>query len=1467
VRAKIFKILKYLGVILFSLILLSVLLVSSSVFQNFIVGKFTTSLEEELNTVVRVDDVYVNWKGELVANHIYIEDRNQDTLFYIEKIRGVFGLYNEDDHIFKLSDLKIDKAIVNFGYHSGDTSENYRFFINHFQPKKKREVPIIWTIEFEDLELINSKFNYFIEDEEAPDDRIFNENNMSFYDINGTFEDFQIIDDSLDFQIMDFSCKESCGIEVEQLTADFNIHWKGMEVKNMYLKTANSVLKDELVFQYEHWRDYGDFLEKVYITSNLNESEVSFKDLKYFSNVLHDYKYLVKTTGEFSGTVSSFDAENTTLGLLNNTVISGDFSFSGIPDISNTFMDFQLRDFVTDHRDISEFTQTNLPDNISKLGRVNYSGEVTGFLRDFVSYGVLKTALGDVTSDVNLKFNEDYTDADYSGDMVTSHFNLGEFYEINDLGKVSLHMNVDGSGLRTNNFNIDIQGKLDSIYYNRYAYSNIELEGKFSPLLFKGEANVNDPNLKLDFDGNIDFSQDKPVLDFLVKTGHANLSKLNLDSTSTHFAGSVKMDIIGLDIDDFTGTAYFDSLAYHKKSLDPILMKRVTVEANSRGEERDIVVESDALDGFIRGKFLFANMVGVARNMMHELLPLYFEEMDESVVNEDFQFKLDIKQPEIITGIFFPDLQLGRGWVKGELNSKNNNLDIKLKNNLLGYDDVAFSGVEIDAKHQPDLPMNFSGKANEFINGNSILTNEIDILANIYNDTIDYHVQALEKNDRHSLSSYGSLRFGHDTVGENIIDLEIGKTALFILQDKWFVDSTARIGYYNNLWSVDRLLITNQDQLLRFDGNISRKSEHVLNTRVNNFDLSVLNEFIPGDGLNLYGITDGTVSISSLLDVPVIISDLEIDNFILNKDTVGNVEISSKYVKNSDAIEVNALISQGLLHGISATGNIYPYRKSDNYDLKIDIPSVDIKLVENFMEGLVSDVQGKLSSELRMTGDFEEPELKGLAKIERAKFKVDYLQTEFGFSCEVDVMPDKFEFRPFKLHDIKKREGEVSGAISHTNFGNFNFDILVDNLKEFRVLNTKSKDNDLYYGVANVNGDASFSGPFGALDIALDMTSRKGTQLYIPLSDETSVGAVSYIRFKQDKSKEPVNIFSGIEGVNSLTINASVTDDAGIEMIFDEKTGDLIKGTGEGNLRMVLDNVGDFYLYGRYTIHRGDYLFTALDIFPKKFVIDHGGTIEWSGDPYQAQINLSALYNLKAAPYRLVSAYATTDEEKAIYNKPVDVVSKMYLKGNLFSPEISFDFHIPSMDNLGAGTSTNDLSRVVAQVKNEPEELNRQVFSLLIFNSFMTPTFSSDGQAGFNATTGALNTSVSELISNQVGSWLSQIDDRWQVNLQYKTETQEQRSEFVFSLGRRFLNDRLLVDGSYDATQSRTPSFNIVYSLTRDGKVKIRAYSKSTANFTYNSNVNTQGVGFIFKKEYNKSIFERKRKNRAREND
>ena len=246
----------------------------------------------------------------------------------------------------------------------------------------------------------------------------------------------------------------------------------------------------------------------------------------------------MNTSGNFSGTVASFDAADMSLGLLQNSIIKGNASINGLPDVENTFMDFQLDRFQTDAADLSAFIEEDLPENISTLGLMQYKGEVTGFIRDFVSYGVMRTNLGNIDSDVNLKFNEDYSDATYKGRLVTRQFDLGRFYEMNSLGKVTFHMDIKGEGIERDNFNVDIEGKLDSIYFNGYNYTKVSLAGDFSPLLFKGDASVNDPNLKMAFQGNIDFNSEIPIMNFVVQADSANLRKLNIDSTSDFFAAS-----------------------------------------------------------------------------------------------------------------------------------------------------------------------------------------------------------------------------------------------------------------------------------------------------------------------------------------------------------------------------------------------------------------------------------------------------------------------------------------------------------------------------------------------------------------------------------------------------------------------------------------------------------------------------------------------------------------------------------------------------------------------------------------------------------------------------------------------------------------------------------------------------------------------------------------------------------------
>ena len=170
-------------------------------------------------------------------------------------------------------------------------------------------------------------------------------------------------------------------------------------------------------------------------------------------------------------------------------------------------------------------------------------------------------------------------------------------------------------------------------------------------------------------------------------------------------------------------------------------------------------------------------------------------------------------------------------------------------------------------------------------------------------------------------------------------------------------------------------------------------------------------------------------------------------------------------------------------------------------------------------------------------------------------------------------------------------------------------------------------------------------------------------------------------------------------------------------MIFDENAGDNIKSHGTGDIHFNISRAGSVTMDGEYRIEQGDYLFTLANIFTKNFSIKPGGTIRWNGSPFDAVLDIDAQYkDLNAAPYNFLAEYVDKDESaKTESQKLTSVELSLKLNGALLKPDINFDLNFPQLNNTLKGYSESKL-RILRQDQNE---LNKQVFGLIVFNAFL----------------------------------------------------------------------------------------------------------------------------------------------------
>ncbi|HSH52603.1 MAG TPA: translocation/assembly module TamB domain-containing protein, partial [Bacteroidales bacterium] len=371
---------------------------------------------------------------------------------------------------------------------------------------------------------------------------------------------------------------------------------------------------------------------------------------------------------------------------------------------------------------------------------------------------------------------------------------------------------------------------------------------------------------------------------------------------------------------------------------------------------------------------------------------------------------------------------------------------------------------------------------------------------------------------------------------------------------------------------------------------------------------------------------------------------------------------------------------------------------------------------------------------------------------------------------------------------------------------------------------------------------------FGNVFVDISGRTEPNTKINIPISKSGLAEESGFVRFintpkTSEKLMDDYNVdLSGFR----LNFDLEVTPEAEALLIFDSKIGDIIRARGEGNLKMEIDANNNFNMFGDYSIEEGDYLFTLQNVINKKFEIERGGTILWSGAPYNANIDIEAIYNLRTQLTNLFPEDSTD-----FYRRRIPVECQIYLSDNLMNPSIRFDINLPTADE--------EINTRVKSTINTQEKLNRQFLSLLVLNSFMP-----DQQQGAenylaeSGTAGLGSVTTSELLSNQLSHWLSQISEEWDIGVNYRLADEISSDQIEVALSTQLLNNRVSINSNVgyggQTTENATNlvgDFRVDVKLTKNGKLRLKAYNESNDRILYDNAPYTQGVGIFYREEFN----------------
>ncbi len=944
----------------------------------------------------------------------------------------------------------------------------------------------------------------------------------------------------------------------------------------------------------------------------------------------------------------------------------------------------------------------------------------------------------------------------------------------------------------------------------------------------------------------------------------------------------------GLQIDSIVGDALLKNVWLNYKN-DTLAIDSIDLVSNLKENSRQLELHSSLADIQLEGSYSYTSLFSDMRNIFHEFyiniindktaIQNYYS--NKPKVNDPYEAKFLITLHDINPLIKLVDVDASVGKetkIEGSFSNGMTSIfkaytridTARFMTHSFFTSEIEFNGSKI--RDSTTALASLTVNSEEQLLSKNIKTKNL-LLEGIWNkDHIDVNLDLDQRGMDNQLRLKSEIDFLKDSTRIKILPSRI-----HLLNKDWLVSQANYTMISGREWSVHNLEFDHKNEFIRLNGAISENPEPVLNLDISDLDISIFNTFSTE---KFGGILNGKLTARDLYHTSFLQNDITLKEFTINDFLIGDITGLNKWDATEKKFNISLFIDRLGQRTANINGYYDPSRNVDPLQLSARFDKVNLKIIEPVLKDIFSNMDGTLTGTYDVTGTFSAPKVKGEGKIEDGKIMINYLKTLYTFTGTLAMTPNQIVIKDFDLLDEFKNKGSLDGYVAHRNFGTFRIN-LDGSFRNFQLLNTTAKDNDLFYGEAYGSGNMNIFGPSTNLKISATARTGKNTRVYIPISGASSVDKKDFITFvnfrdtliaktlkkKLVKKKEA----SGI----TLDLNIDITPDAYAEIIFDIKAGDIIRGRGNGDIKLQLDTKGEFNMFGVFEFTEGAYNFTLYDIINKEFSVRPGGRISWYGDPYQGQMNITASYRQLASFAPIVPDQSTSVISSPGLKRKYSAEVLLKLDGPMLSPQINFDIDakdLPTNIAVEGGAPVNlFLAFNAFKARLDEQELKRQVFSLIVLRRFSPPN-------DFN-TSGSLYNSVSEFLSNQLSYWLTQVDQNLEIDLDLGTLDQEAFNTFQLRMSYSLLGGRLRItrDGTFNSQYSQSNSSTLVgdwtvdYLLTPDGKFKVKMYSRSNYN-TINTTLGTQnpittGVSLMYTQNFNeiKDLLRSARERRRRE--
>lgn len=1422
----------------------------------------------------------INWFDRVYIEGLTIIDPENNTMIGIDKLRLNYRFSDlfQDKNI-SLDAVLLDGVRVMFKtIAESDTSRNLNInvFVKGINKLSGSSQGGGGGVSIGEAILTHTLFRY-----DTDRDSIANRFDPNHFRISAPdieLQNFLVQGDTIQFDVRSLTAtEENQQFTIHELSTFYRISQQSMEFLGVKLRAGESIISDTVRFEYASQRDLSDFVNQVNIYATLSQTTVHPNDLAVFAPLPPNLSEPLTLSGIFKGKINRFRLSDMDLRAGKQTHLQGALEMDGLPDINETFILLSLKQSQVNFTDLSFLFPERITRRLTPLGQLNLRGEFLGFPTDFVANGTFSSEIGTLASDINFKVNDQSVDqSSYAGKLTLIDFNLGKYMEDTvNFQTVSMNGKISGKGLTQSTADFKLDGSIKTLGLRGYTYTNITTNARFAAEFFNGRIEINDPNLEFHAQGSIDLRNKINEIKLTGKLDSAYLHKLNLIDKELFLSSTLDIDIRGFSLDSIKGKADLKNLFIQYQNQD-LFLEEIGIVAKNNKNLRDISIQSNLVNAHVNGNYYLSKLLKDVPQLIKEFqlnisnnteaITRYYNLKRAIPDRYSADFAVTIKDLAPLMTLLNVDLTISENtFIEGRfLNGPVSSVQAFTTIDTVRFGKTYLYRTEFDLHASKDADST-EALAMVYLHSNK---QEIGRLKtkNLYSEVVwdknhmDVDLSIAQQETTNRVDLAGTIDFRDST------HIQLQPSTISLLEKKWDVLPNNSIKISGREWHFRNFGFTQLQQTVSLNGKISEDSTRQLTFAINNFDLTNLNPLIIR---KLEGELNSVIILNNYYTEQNIQNTLSIKHLLVDDFLIGNIAGNNVWDPVREIFNLEFYIDRLENRIVNCSGFYNPANKKSPLDITASFNKANLRIFEPFIDDIFSQFQGTLTGNYSVTGTLAEPQLKGEGQLENGAMMINYLRTIYQFKGILGLTPRSIYFKDIELTDALRNKGKLSGAITHENFKGMKIS-LDGRFDDFQVLNTTTKDNSLFYGQAYASGTVNFRGPVDNLVITATATTRKNTRMYIPISGSTSVEQKDYINFvnftdstyqvsqSADESRK-----IKLTGV-TIDFNLDVTPDAYCEIIFDLKAGDIIRGRGNGKIKLQLDTKGEFNMFGPIEFTEGWYNFTLYDIINKEFQIQPGSSIAWYGDPYQGTMRIDATYNQLAslAPILNDPTLANVPQVKRKY--PVQVLLK--LDGPMLSPSINFDItsrDLPkSIPVENRGSVALDLEFTRFKNSLDEQELKRQVFSLIVLRRFSPPE-------SFN-TSGSLVNSVSELFSNQLSYWLSQVDENLEIDVDLGSMDQEAFNTFQLRMSYTFMNGRLRItrDGTIGNQAQPTSGvdtrndiasaigdWTVDYLLSPDGKFKVKMYSRTNVNpliNTFNNqSIITTGVSLMHTQSFN----------------